>query len=109
MYSTDDAILKAMRANRLILSFGKDPDGNEFGMDFVAIRNPNYGLESAGMEIHRSGDPFDLDEFLARPLFAHLATGSLACSTYKIINSNCQTFTPTISRQICASELPRRD
>lgn len=31
---------------------------------------------SASMEIHRSGDPFGLDEFLERPLFAHLATGS---------------------------------
>ena len=28
------------------------------------------------MEIQRSGSPFDLDEFLARPLFAHLATAS---------------------------------
>jgi hypothetical protein len=29
------------------------------------------------MKVHRSGKPFDLDKFLARPLFAHLATGSL--------------------------------
>ncbi len=29
------------------------------------------------MAIHRRGDLFDLDDFLARPLFAHLATGSL--------------------------------
>ncbi len=28
------------------------------------------------MEIHRNGDHFGLDDFLARPLFAHLATGS---------------------------------
>jgi hypothetical protein len=28
------------------------------------------------MKIGRSGDPFDLETFLARPLIAHLATGS---------------------------------
>ncbi len=44
--------------------------------ELTSSGNRPYRVESPRMEIDRRGDLFDLDEFLARPLFAHLATGS---------------------------------